>query len=169
MHPKIVIRSGSETDSALLVDLLDEAVAWMVARGQTSQWGDKPVADRPNGAEWVHGLASDSGLRIAELDHVPVGALIVGDTPDYASAIDQRELYINLLITSRRHAGMQLGSALVTAAIEEGRATDREVLRVDCWADAPSLVAWYERQGFKRTDRYDIDGWQGQILAMALR
>ncbi|HEY4915332.1 MAG TPA: hypothetical protein VIH92_00330, partial [Solirubrobacteraceae bacterium] len=86
MPSNIVIRPGGETDSPLLVELLDEAVAWMVARGQTGQWGDKPVADRVNGYEWVRGLASDSGLRIAELDHIPVGALIVGNAPEYAPA-----------------------------------------------------------------------------------
>jgi len=169
MHSKIVIRPGRETDSPLLVELLDEAVAWMVARGQTGQWGNERVADRVDGAEWVRGLASDSGLRIAELDHIPVGALIVGNAPDYAPAIDRSELYVNMLVTSRRRAGKQLGSALINAAIEEGRAADREVLRVDCWAGAPTLVAWYERQGFKRTDTYDIDGWNGQIFSMPLR
>ena len=133
------------------------------------QWGDKPVADRLNGDEWIRGLASDSGLRIAELDCIPVGALIVGETPEYAPAIDRRQLYLNLIITSRRHAGKQLGSALVNAAIEEARAADREVLRVDCWAGAPTLVAWYERQGFKRTATYEIGGWEGQIFAMPLR
>jgi len=169
MHSKIVIRPGRETDCPLLVELLDEAVAWMVARGQTGQWGNKAVADRVDGAEWVRGLASDSGLRIAELDHTPVGALIVGNAPEYAPATDRSELYVNMLITSRRHAGKQLGSALIKAAIEEGRTADREVLRVDCWAGAPTLVAWYERQGFKRTDTYDIDGWNGQIFSMPLR
>ena len=169
MPSNIVIRPGGETDSPLLVELLDEAVAWMVARGQTGQWGDKPVADRVNGYEWVRGLASDSGLRIAELDHIPVGALIVGNAPEYAPAIDRSELYINMLVTSRGHAGKQLGSALIEAAIEEGRTADREVLRVDCWAGTPTLVAWYERQGFKRTATYDIDGWKGQIFAMPLR
>jgi GNAT superfamily N-acetyltransferase len=169
MHSNIVIRPGSETDGQLLVEFLDEAVAWMVARGETGQWGDKPVADRPNGAEWVHGFASDSGLRIAELDHIPAGALVVGNAPEYAPAIERSELYVKMLITSRRHAGKQLGSALIRAAIEEGRTADREVLRVDCWAGAPTLVAWYERQGFKRTDTYDIDGWKGQIFSMPLR
>jgi GNAT superfamily N-acetyltransferase len=138
-------------------------------RGQTGQWGDKRVADRVDGAEWVRGLASDSGLRIAELEHIPVGALIVGDAPEYASVIHCSELYLNMLVTSRGHAGKQLGSALIKAAIEEGRAADREVLRVDCWAGAPTLVAWYERQGFKRTDTYHVDGWKGQIFSMPLR
>lgn len=167
-HSEIVTRLGSETDYPFLVALFDEAVAWMVARGQTGQWGDRPVADRPNGDEWIRGLASDSGLRIAEANEIPAGALIVGEAPEYAPAIDSSELYINLIITSRRYARKAIGSTLVGAAIKEGRATNCDLLRVDCWAGAPNLVAWYERQGFKRTDKYDIDGWKGQILSMSL-
>src|ERR1700726_1639444 len=103
MHSKIDIRPGSEADSPVLIELFDEAVAWMVARGQTGQWGEQRVADRPNAAEWVHGLASGGGLRIAELDHVPAGALVVGKAPKHIPDLDRPELYINLIITSRRH------------------------------------------------------------------
>ena len=168
MHSSIQIRLGSEADTQLLIGFFDEAVAWMVARGQTGQWGDRPVASRPNGVAWVRGLAGSGGLRIAELDHAPAGALIVGAAPEHIPSIDRPELYINLLITSRRHAGKQLGSTLVKAAIDEALAADRQVLRVDCWAGASTLVAWYERQGFNRTETFDHNGWSGQILSMPL-
>lgn len=39
MHSRIDIRPGGEADSPLLVELFDEAVAWMLARGHTGQWG----------------------------------------------------------------------------------------------------------------------------------
>jgi GNAT superfamily N-acetyltransferase len=170
MHAKIAIRPGSEADKSLLIELMDEAVAWMVDRGQTGQWGDKPVAERVDGERWISGLASDSGLRIVELDHVPAGALIVGDAPEYVPEVAERDMFINMLVTCRRLAGNDLGSALVTAAIEEGLAGEREVLRVDCWADAPTLVRWYERQGFERTGTFELDdGWKGQLFSMPLR
>ncbi len=163
------VRAGSPTDRALLIELIDGAVAWMVARGQTGQWGDKPVAERIDGARWISGLASDSGLRILELDDEPAGALIVGDAPDYAPEVAQRDMFVNMLVTSRRHAGNHLGSALIRAAIEEGLAAECEVLRLDCWAGAPTLVAWYERQGFERAGTFELDdGWRGQLFSMPL-
>ncbi len=78
------------------------------------------------------------------------------------------ELYIILLLSSRRHAGRGIGAALVNKAIDEAYARAAEVLRVDCWAHAPGLVRWYEKQGFSRSNRFELNGWQGQIFTMDL-
>src|SRR3954465_5205598 len=40
------IRPGTPDDEGALLALFDEAVAWMVARGQTGQWGDRPFSQR---------------------------------------------------------------------------------------------------------------------------
>jgi GNAT superfamily N-acetyltransferase len=95
----------------------------------------------------VDTLACSGGLRIAELDAEPVGALVFGERPSHIPPVDLPELYVNLLLTSRRHAGKQLGARLVDVAIDEARAADRDMLCVDCWASAPTLIAWYQRQG----------------------
>ena len=72
------------------------------------------------------------------------------------------------LLVSRRHAG-RIGEALVDAALAEARAGDAAVLRVDCWAGAPSLVAWYEARGFQRAGAFEVnDGWVGQVFAMSV-
>jgi hypothetical protein len=61
------------------------------------------------------------------------------------------------------------GSELVKQAVRDARAAGSELLRADCWAGAPSLVAWYERQGFARTSTFEInDGWRGQLFEMPL-
>ena len=52
----------------------------------------------------------------------------------------------------------------LSAVVHAGAA----VLRVDCWAGAPPLVAWYERQGFRRSGRFDVRGWIGQVFTMRL-
>ena len=120
----------------------DEAVAWLVARGQTGQWGDQPFSQRPESLARVQALCSAGGLRIAERDGQPVGALVLGRAPHYAPPADRPESYIELLLTSRRHAGQGIGAALVKVAADETRASGLEMLRVDCWASAPTLVAW---------------------------
>jgi GNAT superfamily N-acetyltransferase len=78
------------------------------------------------------------------------------------------ELYVQALVTSRRHAGQDVGGALIRRAVEEARAAGVTLLRVDCWADAPGLVGWYERQGFSRSGTFVRDGWRGQVLSMEL-
>ncbi len=42
------------------------------------------------------------------------------------------------------------------------------MVRVDCWADSPRLIGFYENQGFTRQGRFDLQGWRGQILAKTL-
>ncbi len=58
--------------------------------------------------------------------------------------------------------------ALINKAIELGYERKAEILRVDCWAHAPGLVRWYEKQGFTRSNRFELNGWQGQIFTMEL-
>jgi GNAT superfamily N-acetyltransferase len=78
------------------------------------------------------------------------------------------ELYVTLLLSSRQAAGQGIGGALIGKAIELGYDQGAEVLRVDCWAHAPGLVRWYEKQGFVRSSRFELNGWQGQIFSMRL-
>jgi len=80
--------------------------------------------------------------------------------------IAEPERYIDALVTSRRHAGLGVGAELIAAAVQETRAAGVPMLRVDCWAEAPALVAWYERQGFTKTGGFDVDGWRGQVFEM---
>jgi GNAT superfamily N-acetyltransferase len=162
------IRPGDEADGPTVVALFDEAVAWLVERGQTGQWGATPFAERPGINERVHGFRIGGGLYIAERDDVPVGVLVVGPAPAYAPPAPVPELYVILLLSSRQWAGQGIGGVLVNKAIEVGYERGAEVLRVDCWAHAPRLVRWYEKQGFIRSSRFELNGWQGQIFTMQL-
>jgi len=164
----LTIRPGSEADGRAVVALFDEAVAWLVERGQTGQWGATPFSERPGVRERVHEFRIDGGLHIAELDGDPVGVLVVGPAPSYAPPAPVPDLYIILLLSSRRLIGRGIGSELVNRAIELGYDRGAEALRVDCWAHAPGLVRWYEKQGFSRSNRFELNGWQGQIFTMPL-
>jgi GNAT superfamily N-acetyltransferase len=162
----VTIREGRPGDAAAVLGLFDEAVAWLVARGQTGQWGSEPFsaieARVAAAAEW----AASGGLRIAERDGVTVGALVLGSRPEWVAPAAEPERYIQALVTSRAHAGRDIGGALVRRAIEETRAAGVALLRVDCWAGAPALVAWYERQGFARSGTFDVRGWPGQVFSL---
>jgi ribosomal protein S18 acetylase RimI-like enzyme len=140
----------------------------MVARGQTGQWGDRPFSERPETRRRVAEMARHDGLWIAERDGAPVGALIVGARPAHVHPVDAPELYIELLITSRAHAGNDIGGRLVRHADALAAEAGVPVLRVDCWAGAPQLVGWYERQGFVRAGTFDHHGWIGQVFEKAI-
>jgi GNAT superfamily N-acetyltransferase len=162
------IRPGDEADGPAVIAMFDEAVAWLVERGQTGQWGATPFSERPGIRQRVYGFRAGGGLHIAEVRGEPVGVLVVGPAPAYAPAAPLPELYIILLISSRRLIGRGIGAALVNQAIEIAYERKAEVLRVDCWAHAPGLVRWYEKQGFTRSSRFELNGWQGQIFTMEL-
>ena len=162
----LVLRRGGPGDAAAVLDLFDEAVAWLVARGQTGQWGTEPLSKNPNMVRRVGEWAAADGLWMAERAGGPVGALVVGERPEHVHAVERDELYVVLLLSSRRHAGSGIGAALVEHAVSLARAAGIGLLRVDCWAGAPSLVAWYERQGFVRDGTFAVGDWHGQVFSM---
>ena len=113
---------------------------------------------------------SGDGLRIAEADGEPVGALVLGVAPAMGRA-------------ARPPGALRRGAGHLTPARRRGhrrradpardrrdaRGRDLALLRVDCWAGAPPLVAWYERQGFTRSGTFVVlDGWHGQVFSMAV-
>ena len=115
--------------------------------------------------ERVAGMASRGGLHLAEQEGVIVGALAVGSAPAYIRPVSVPEVYIELLLTSRRCAGHGIGRDLLEVAADIARHRDARLLRVDCWAGAPRLVEWYEEQGFARSAVFTLDdGWTGQVL-----
>jgi GNAT superfamily N-acetyltransferase len=163
---ELCIRAGGVDDLDVVIGLLDEAVEWLVARGQTGQWGTVVFSEVEGQPERFRRLIADGDLRVAELDGEPVGVMILGERFDHVPVVERPELYVDLLVTSRRHAGEGIGSRLVQLAVAEARSGGAELLRVDCWAGAPALVGWYERQGFVRSGQFDVRGWIGQIFEM---
>lgn len=172
MIVSVHIRDGQATDDRALLAMWDKAIAWMVRRGQSRQWGSEPASKNPRCLEMVGQWVQGNGLRIAEFDGFPVGAsVIVERPPAHVPPTSLRETYLLFLISDRDQAGRGIGAELVGRAVADARAQGSEVLRVDCWADAPELVAWYERQGFVRSDTFQVDvrgGWNGQVFEMNL-
>jgi GNAT superfamily N-acetyltransferase len=159
------IRVGTADDAQALLALFDDAVAWLVARGQAGQWGEEPFSARPATVQRAHEWAAGGGLRLAvDGDGAPVGAIVVGEHNEYVPGPTRPELYVQVLLAASTHRGEGIGAALVERAAEEARAAGAEVLRVDCWAGVPELAAHYERLGFHRTGTFDVGGWPGVIL-----
>lgn len=167
--PGLRIRPGGPGDAAAVLGMLDAAVRWMNERGNTEQWGTVPYSQRPGGPDRVERYTTENEPHIAEYDGTPVGALVLDSGPSPQLPIapaGEPERYVRLLVSDRRHAGLGIGAALLAHAAEETRRAGAALLRVDCWAGGGgALVAFYERNGFTRTDRF-LDGSRpGQVLA----
>lgn len=168
LAPESRIRPGEPSDELPLLAIFDEAVAWLVARGQRGQWGDQPWSHAEKGRRTVRGMVQGGGLYVLERCQRVVGALEVGDRFDYAQPVDVSELYVRLVLTSRAEAGQSLGRLLIEHAVQLARERGAALLRVDCWAGAPRLVAWYESCGFVRSHTFSLGDWHGQLLERAL-
>ena len=108
-------------------------------------------------------------MRVAELDGELVGVLVVGPAHDYVPPTDEPEVYVRLLVTSRDHGGLGIGTALLDEARSLARSTGISLLRVDCYGgDDRSLVRFYEKAGFTPVSEFKVGDWPGQLLAQRL-
>jgi GNAT superfamily N-acetyltransferase len=162
----MTIERGTEADAGRLIALFDDAVAWLVARGQTGQWGSEPFSARPKTVERVEAWAASGGLWFATDDGTDAGAIVLGDAHDYIPPTAAPELYVLVLLTASAYRGRGVGARLIAHAADLARTQGAQQLRVDCWAGVDALPAAYERLGFTRTGSFDVDGWPGAILVL---
>lgn len=173
MTQEIRIRPGGAADIPAIFALLDGAVAWLVARGRTGQWGAEPFSADPARVATADEWMEKHEVHIAEIDAVPVGVLVVGSTPDYARPVPEPEVYINLLVTDRTRTGLGIGARLLDRARATARRRGVTLVRVDCYGgDDRALVRYYESQGFTATEPFTVDlpdgRWPGQTLEQRL-
>ena len=131
-------------DAAAVHALLEEAAAWLTARG-IRQWipgaypAERVPEDIARGDVWgVRGAngALDATLQLQDAD------------PDIWGADDGRALYLHRLTVARRCAGSGLGSRLLEWALGEAGARGRAHLRLDCVASNDFLRRYYAAAGF---------------------
>ncbi|PRH75954.1 GNAT family N-acetyltransferase [Streptomyces solincola] len=175
MPPDLRIRPADRSDAPAVLALMDGAIRWMNARGNTEQWGTVPLSERPEGPARIERYTTEQTPYLAELAGVPVGALVLhtGPSPDLpVPPAGEPERYVRLLVTDRDHAGLGIGAALLAHAAEETRRAGIRLLRVDCWAGADgALVAYYQRNGFTPTTAFRAGpegAWPGRLLERRL-
>ncbi|SFO65605.1 GNAT family N-acetyltransferase [Amycolatopsis rubida] len=162
---EFTIRPGVAGDADVVLGFFDDAVAWLVARGSAGQWGTEPWSKIPKRAERVREYAADPEFRMAEIDGKPAGALILGQAMPYVPPVDEPELYVRLLITSRQFTGQRVGSRLLRHSMDEAKRRGIDLVRVDCWAGGDGdLPRYYQSQGFTPAEQFTVDGWLGQVL-----
>ena len=165
----LLIRPGTSKDAGALLELFDDAVAWLVARGQTGQWGTEPFSARATNVRRAQEWADSGGLLFGERESGQgVGAIVIGAAHDYVPPPTCPELYVQVLLTASAFRGMGVGAQLVRYAAGVARRRGARQLRVDCWDGVPQLPEAYQRLGFTRVGSFDMNGWPGAILVQAL-
>ncbi|MEV8373177.1 GNAT family N-acetyltransferase [Kribbella sp. NPDC056861] len=173
MTSSLTIRRGGLDEVPAVLELLDKATEWLVARGRTDQWGTEAHSTNPRRVEQIRGFATDGGLWVAEKAGRVVGALAVGDAMSYIPPAEEPELYIRLLVTDRASKGSGIGTELLDHARMLARGLGVELLRVDCYGGGDgALIRYYEKEGFTRGEPFGVQisdsEWPGQILFQRL-
>ncbi|MFE7561030.1 GNAT family N-acetyltransferase [Kitasatospora sp. NPDC057500] len=170
------IRNGGPEDIPDILSLLDGAVAWLAAQGRTRQWGDRSFSGSAARVEHIGRYGREPFLIRLALDDGgrTVGSCVLSEQrPEYATPVDEPELYIRNLVTDRSRKGSGIGAALVADALDEARRRGIGLLRVDCFGgDDRKLVGRYRALGFTETESFEVEQpagpWPGQILAIRL-
>ena len=166
----IDVVSGSLADFDAVMRLMDEAVAWLAAAGRPGQWGTEPLSGRQKSVDHMRKEVADNDLWLARINGEVVGAMLLGDHPRYyINPVAEPEIYLHLLVASRRHIGAGIGRALVVKAIALAMEEGIGLIQVDCYAgDDRKLVTAYERLGFTPTTAFKVENWPGQLLELRL-
>jgi GNAT superfamily N-acetyltransferase len=163
-----LVRVGSAADLDVVMDLFDEAVAWLVAQGRTGQWGDQPWSASGDRVARIRRMIEDSELLLLDRDGATVAALAHGPAAhDYVPPAPEPEDYVLILVA--RPSARGAGRRLLDESWSRARANGLARQRVDCYAGGDGkLVRFYESAGFTRTESFDVDGWPGQLLERRL-
>lgn len=163
-------RPATPADATSVVGLFDEAIRWFATIDNQAQWGGIPFSERPEQVERVQGWCAEPGSWVAVDQDGGVGAaLVLGDAHDYVPTTTVPELYVKVLIASRRAHWRGIGRSLLALAEEEARAAAADRLRVDCYAGGTGdLVRFYESCGYLATEQFQVGRWPGQILERSL-
>lgn len=165
-----MIRGATPGDAAAVIGLFDEAIDWFVEIGNHGQWGTTHFSERPERVERVQGWCHEPGAWVAvDQQGLVGGALVLGTAHGYVPAATVPELYVKVLVASRRDPWRGTGRRLLEFAEREARAAGADQLRVDCYAGGTGdLVRYYESCGFVRTEPFSVGEWPGQILVKSL-
>ena len=81
----------------------------------------------------------------------------------YVPTAEECEDYVLLLVSEPGVRGA--GRRLLDESWQRARSLGIGLQRVDCYAgDDGKLVRFYESAGFTRTQRFEVNGWPGQLL-----
>ncbi len=151
-------RRASSADANAVLEILDEAAAWLRARG-VQQW---PVRFE---RDWI--MSSIEAGETWLFSHPGCADLVATVTLDYNDPLwsDQPALagYLHRLAIRREVAGV--GGQVIDWGATQALLAGCEFLRLDCVASNRELCAYYERRGFASVGLAVVGGAPGQRTA----
>ena len=168
------LRLAIPEDAPRVLAVMDGIMEWLVGLGRTAQWGTQPWSESEALVQRVRGRIDRRELRVAVTGDDEIAGIVSlsRQAADYVRATEEPELFINLLATSRRFKGHDVGGLLIAEARAEAARQGLGLLRVDCFAgDDGRLKDWYASQGFAEVEPFVVKregrpDWPGMLFAM---
>lgn len=170
---EVAIGPATQNDLFPLLKLFDETVTWLNARGLGNQWGSELFStslDRHK--QFLQWIYTDT-LFVARLQGQIVGSLALNPVAPWYIAkrwtmFPVSALYLEAFTTSRALAGQGLGHVLLQWTERYTREIGRTTIWLDCWADNPALVRYYQQAGFTPHEIFLVHEWRGQLFEKQL-
>ena len=138
------LRAATLADAPALADLINRAYRSASAQAGWTSEGHLLAGPRIDKGTLLALLAARPAvLLVAELTGQPVGCVYLEPQAD--------SLYLSLLAVAPGAQAHGLGRRLLAAAEAHARQAGCLQVQMSVLAQRPELLAWYERQGYRRT------------------
>ncbi|MGZ6265942.1 MAG: GNAT family N-acetyltransferase [Candidatus Limnocylindrales bacterium] len=163
---RVRVAAASPEELAIVAGILDEASAWLEARGYPQWPRPFPVESlEADAANRIVYLAWDGSTAVGTLALHKVDRTFWGDLPAEPPG---HAMYLHKLAVRRGNRG--LGRALVELAAVIARSSGAECLRLDCVADNSTIRSYYEGLGFEHRGDLDVPDltWRASLYERSL-
>jgi hypothetical protein len=152
IHGSFIMKAAQEEDTPAVMNLLRETAEWLKSKG-SSQWSGLlngvDSHDTPNAIRRGDVFICWSG-------EIAAGVVMLLRQPsawDYDlwgenAFPEDRALYLHRLAIKRQHSKSGLGQAILNWCDSGVRFEGKELLRLDCIADNPTLNTFYSGNGY---------------------
>jgi GNAT superfamily N-acetyltransferase len=149
---RVTIRQAGPKDTSAIVSLLQEAAAWLTARGSV-MWRDDELRERH-----IDEAVRQGQFFVAILDDAVVGTVKfqLEDERFWPDLPTGEAAYIHRLAVRRECARGLVAPVLLEWAASEARTRGRRYLRLDCEASRHRLRSVYETAGFTLHSERDV-------------
>lgn len=145
----LTVRRASKDDVNQVVSIVREASDWLAERGYL--WLRQFPGGTPQRvAEGLVWLAAVEGEDVATV------ALVPTPDPELWNADESDALFVHGLAVRRSAAGLGIGSALLTFAVDRAAHTGVPWVRLDCNKNNERLHAYYRSEGFAYLRTIDL-------------
>jgi len=165
------VRRASARDLDLAVDILEEAAAWVAARGQDG-WvpGSFRVEDGGGRRVLREAMEADE-LFLAWMSGRAVATVTLqsADTVYWPNAVDLADArYIHRLAVRRDATGLGIGRALLRWSEDQTASEGRPFVRLDCPARNSFLRAYYLAAGYRLRGDVTVGTFLASLFEKAL-